>query len=304
MPRAMPSGSSSSRCWASRWSWAPWPSWSWSGDRLLPLRTPESMPADLSQHARTLVEQYDLEGTAFQLRVRTGSPLVSTDAEHVDLTAYPGIVVVGTQSGSTAAAGATGSSRLATHSWSGATRPPSVTWHPTRASPFARTALLTPSRMRCSVAPLASPRSIIPPRSTLVGTAGLPGHGDTQRRPGDPGGPATRRARRSCRRRSWPLATPCCSRGRGRRSMSTSPGPRSSWSTTRAWSADRPCPWAPEPGRRWHPRGHGRAARDRDRAVGRGRVAGGGRDGAPAGGHACRGRIAPSRGPRSCSWAP
>ena len=49
------------------------------GDRLLPVRKPLSMPADLSRHAHTLMEQYDLDGAAFQLRIRPGSSLVGID---------------------------------------------------------------------------------------------------------------------------------------------------------------------------------------------------------------------------------
>jgi di/tricarboxylate transporter len=69
------------------------------GDRLLPHRTPQAMPADLSQHARTLVEQYDLDGATFQLRVRPGSAFIGSDPGAIDLAAYPGVTMVSTQSG-------------------------------------------------------------------------------------------------------------------------------------------------------------------------------------------------------------
>jgi di/tricarboxylate transporter len=45
------------------------------GPRLLPQRSGEGLPPDLSQHARTLVEQYRLD-EVFHLRVRRGSTLV------------------------------------------------------------------------------------------------------------------------------------------------------------------------------------------------------------------------------------
>lgn len=46
------------------------------GPKLLPYRQGPSLPADLSQHAHTLSEQYHLSGRYFQLRVRATSPLV------------------------------------------------------------------------------------------------------------------------------------------------------------------------------------------------------------------------------------
>ncbi len=46
------------------------------GSRLLPTRRSPSIPADLSQHARTLVEQYGLKAGVFRLRVRPSSGLV------------------------------------------------------------------------------------------------------------------------------------------------------------------------------------------------------------------------------------
>jgi len=67
------------------------------GERLLPDRTPETLPADLSSHARTLVEEYALRSGLFRLRVRPGSPLVGTREDAVDLAAYPGLAIVGVE---------------------------------------------------------------------------------------------------------------------------------------------------------------------------------------------------------------
>ena len=53
------------------------------GPRLLPERRPKSMPADLSRHARTLVEQYDLGRS----EVAHELAAVGSDATHVDLAA-------------------------------------------------------------------------------------------------------------------------------------------------------------------------------------------------------------------------
>ena len=57
------------------------------------------MPADLSQHARTLIEQYRLEDGVFQLRVRAGSPYVGKPQTAIDLNEYAGITLVGVQAG-------------------------------------------------------------------------------------------------------------------------------------------------------------------------------------------------------------
>ena len=43
------------------------------GDRLLPVRIPASMPSDLSQHARTLLNDYLLDGRSRALSLRAGS---------------------------------------------------------------------------------------------------------------------------------------------------------------------------------------------------------------------------------------
>jgi di/tricarboxylate transporter len=69
------------------------------GGRLLPHRSGRSMPADLSQHARTLVEHYRLDDGLFRLRVRPGSPYVGAPRTAVDLMGYPGLSLVGIQGG-------------------------------------------------------------------------------------------------------------------------------------------------------------------------------------------------------------
>ena len=108
--------------------------------------------------------------------------------------------------------------------------------------------------------------------------AGVPGHGDDDRRARRARGPAPRartRARRD--QRSWP-AMPCCSTARGPRS-------RSMRATGGVLVVDQPGARAPPgraagPGRRAgarHPRPDDRRARDRDRALGgRGAGRGGG----------------------------
>ncbi|GAA1605827.1 SLC13 family permease [Kribbella karoonensis] len=58
------------------------------GKRLLPERRSESMPADLSGHARTLVDHYRLEHGLHRLVVRATSPLVGTARSTLDLSDY------------------------------------------------------------------------------------------------------------------------------------------------------------------------------------------------------------------------
>ncbi len=67
------------------------------GERLLPDRTPATLPADLSMHARTLVEEYALRTGLFRLRVRPGSSLVGLREDAIDLAAYPGLSIVGVE---------------------------------------------------------------------------------------------------------------------------------------------------------------------------------------------------------------
>lgn len=74
------------------------------GKRLLPERASETLPADLSGHARTLVEQYGLADGVFSLRVRSTSPLVGTTPRELDLSGYAGLSLVTLQDGASGAA--------------------------------------------------------------------------------------------------------------------------------------------------------------------------------------------------------
>jgi di/tricarboxylate transporter len=64
------------------------------GQSLLPERAGRTIPADLSKHARTLIEQYRLDDGLFQLRVRPRSPYVDLSPAAVDLTDYAGLTLV------------------------------------------------------------------------------------------------------------------------------------------------------------------------------------------------------------------
>jgi di/tricarboxylate transporter len=67
------------------------------GRRLLPERTVRVLPADLSRHARTLVEEYLLEDGVFWLRVRPGSPYVGRRRTALELGDDPALRLVGVQ---------------------------------------------------------------------------------------------------------------------------------------------------------------------------------------------------------------
>ncbi len=72
------------------------------GKRLLPERNGATMPADLSSHAKTLVEQYGLASGVFQLRVRANSPFVGLPSSVIEFTSYPELQLVAVQDGETA----------------------------------------------------------------------------------------------------------------------------------------------------------------------------------------------------------
>ena len=64
------------------------------GQRLLPERKSESIPADFSGHAHTLVQHYNLEHGLHQLAVPATSPLVGTSRKALDISAYVGVRAV------------------------------------------------------------------------------------------------------------------------------------------------------------------------------------------------------------------
>jgi di/tricarboxylate transporter len=67
------------------------------GTRLLPERMAESIPPNLSDHARTLIDQYSLGEWVARLEVQDGSSLVDMTPSAIDLAAYPGLSLVGVQ---------------------------------------------------------------------------------------------------------------------------------------------------------------------------------------------------------------
>jgi di/tricarboxylate transporter len=68
------------------------------GEKLLPHRSGATVPADLSRHAHTLVEQYRLANGVVQLRVRAASPYIGQAQAAIDLAGYSGLTLVALQS--------------------------------------------------------------------------------------------------------------------------------------------------------------------------------------------------------------
>lgn len=64
------------------------------GRRLLPVRTSDSLPANFSEHARTLVEHYRLEEGLHRLRVRSSSAFVGQAPSAISLQDYPGLTLI------------------------------------------------------------------------------------------------------------------------------------------------------------------------------------------------------------------
>jgi di/tricarboxylate transporter len=69
------------------------------GRRLLPERTPTSIPPNLSDYARTMLKHYRLPDGLVRLRVERGSPLVGAPRSALDLAPYPGAALVGVHAG-------------------------------------------------------------------------------------------------------------------------------------------------------------------------------------------------------------
>jgi di/tricarboxylate transporter len=67
------------------------------GTRLLPERVAESIPPDLSDHARTLIDQYSLGEWVARLEVQGASPLVGVTTSSISLDAFPHLSLVGVQ---------------------------------------------------------------------------------------------------------------------------------------------------------------------------------------------------------------
>lgn len=68
------------------------------GERLLPHRIADTLPPDFSQHALTLVRQYDIDDDVHRLLVLPGSPLVGRRRADIDLHGQTDVELVAVQS--------------------------------------------------------------------------------------------------------------------------------------------------------------------------------------------------------------
>src|SRR5262245_29727421 len=69
------------------------------GPRLIPQRTPRSIPPDFSKLARELKRQYAPEESVFRLKVGPGSPFVGLSPSALNLENFAGVTVMGAQAG-------------------------------------------------------------------------------------------------------------------------------------------------------------------------------------------------------------
>lgn len=69
------------------------------GPKLLPVTRPAHPAADLAVHAETLDVHYALRDGFYRLQVRDLSPFLGQSVRELDLTAYPGVAIVGVQDG-------------------------------------------------------------------------------------------------------------------------------------------------------------------------------------------------------------
>ena len=163
------------------------------GERLLPMRSGRTIPADLSRHARTLVEQYSLRGDAVPAARARNFSLRRHGAECIGLSDYPGVSVVALRRrrrDRAVTAGEPGGGRRADRARrrAGGRQPGRR-----QASAF-RSDEAVESVIGDAVQPhLRSGRGDDPAALRIRRRGGVSRHGHAERRSGDPGGAAPRR---------------------------------------------------------------------------------------------------------------
>ena len=138
--------------------------------RLLPERSGESMPADLSALTQTLVEQYRLEDGLHRLRVKPTSAWVGALRTDIDLAAYPGLKLIGMQQGAGALPLAEGDVLLV-HGDAQAAGQLAVDKHLAFCTQDGATGIAETLLNR----DLGLAEIVIPPRSALIGETFFPG---------------------------------------------------------------------------------------------------------------------------------
>jgi di/tricarboxylate transporter len=141
------------------------------GPKLLPAARPAHPAADLAVHAETLDRHYALTNGFYRLRVRELSRLIGQGVGELDLTSYPGVVVVGVQD-------ERGQARLDAAIDVGdvlvVTGPPDQVGSLTSDSSLAVSTAPTPVDALMS-REAGVVEAVIPPRSSLVGETVFPG---------------------------------------------------------------------------------------------------------------------------------
>ncbi|MBD3779391.1 SLC13 family permease [Cellulomonas sp. ES6] len=143
------------------------------GDRLLPERTPATLPRDFSAHVDTLVEHYRLDHGFFRLAVPAASPLAGTALR--DVAVPPEVVLVGAQD---AAGGPCPDGRPVTPGDVLVVSGPAegvTAFAADQALTVARTPLTRRTREALLDAQRGLAEVLVAPRSELVGTAVFPG---------------------------------------------------------------------------------------------------------------------------------
>jgi di/tricarboxylate transporter len=136
------------------------------GDRLLPVRTPEAMPADLSAHAHTLLDQYLLDERSRNLRLEEGSPWIGRSVEALGLDAFAGVALIAVRrAGERLAAGDVVVLR-------GEMGPLDAVAAHARLVTVAESGGLAPAIFGADA---GAAEVVVPPRSGLVGTTAFPG---------------------------------------------------------------------------------------------------------------------------------
>jgi di/tricarboxylate transporter len=144
------------------------------GPRLLPHRSAKTLPPNLSEHARTLIDHYTIHEPVARLRVPAGNPLVGTSLGDLSLADHPGLSLVGVGASSDHPTGSAvvvagdaiivrGSPDAARHFASAN----ALEELPVPVAPEAADSLI--SRQYGAV------EAVVPPRSGLVGQAVFPG---------------------------------------------------------------------------------------------------------------------------------
>ena len=175
------------------------------GERLLPKRSGQTMPIDLSRHARTLIEHYRLDSDVVELRLRAASPWIGMAREAIDLAAWPGLNLVSVQGGDDGRPVhgrplAEGDRVIVRGDAEAASRLAADRQLAFRDAAAAESVAETFFNRASGLAEV-----VIPPRSGLIGQDDVPQHDHTQRRPRGAVGAAARRgadaARAPCRGR-------------------------------------------------------------------------------------------------------